>query len=158
MMVDNSTGKQKSDWRESYKSTRIGAGYFLSQHGRLKFTLEGYIGFRGVKREDSNQLIQEWDRWIRDLRTSSHDHVRNAASHAQFMCSEHLDVYYRDRVVAESEITSLENSSKKLADSEQELIFLTQKRRAKSNAQDDSEDRYPTIGSSSVPSAILLFL
>ncbi|KAG0047467.1 hypothetical protein BGZ89_004922 [Linnemannia elongata] len=45
------------------------------------------------------------------------------------MCSEHLDVYYRDRIVAESEITSLENSSKKLADSEQELIFLTQKRR-----------------------------
>ncbi|KAH7054757.1 hypothetical protein BKA57DRAFT_234538 [Linnemannia elongata] len=129
---------------EHYKSTRIGAGDFLTQNGRLQFTPEGDIEFRGVKREDSNQLIQEWDRWIRDLRTTNQDHVRNAASHAQPICSEHLDVYYRDQVVAESEITSLENSSKKLADSEQELIFLTQKRRAERNAQDDSKDWYPT--------------
>jgi hypothetical protein len=128
MMVDKST---KMDWRVSYKSTRIGAGYFLRQHGRLKFTPEGYISFRGLNREDSNHLIQEWDRWIRDLQDSSHEHVRNAATHAPSMCSEHLDAYYRDRVIAESEITSLENSSKKLADSEQEPILLTQKRRGK---------------------------
>ncbi|KAF9907757.1 hypothetical protein EC991_010627 [Linnemannia zychae] len=140
-----------SQWRENYKSTRIGAGYFLGQHGRLKFTPEGYISFRGVSREDSSQLMQEWDRWIRDLQGSSHEHVRNAAAHAPSMCREHLDAYYRDRVVAESEITSLENSSKKLADSEQELILLTQKRRAKRNAQDDSEDRDSMVGSLSVP-------
>lgn len=76
-----------------------------------------------MKRQDSNQLIHEWDRWIRDFR-------RNG-KHAPSMCSEPLDDYYRDRVVAESEITSLENSSKKLADSEQALISLTQKRRGK---------------------------
>ncbi|KAF9343438.1 hypothetical protein BGX26_005715, partial [Mortierella sp. AD094] len=60
------------------------------------------------------------------------------------MCSEHLDAYYRDRVVAESEITTLENSSKKLADSEQELIFLAQKRRDERNAQEVSGGQYFT--------------
>ncbi|KAF9991412.1 hypothetical protein BGZ79_004542, partial [Entomortierella chlamydospora] len=139
MMADKTAGKQNGGWKDSISSTRIGSGYFLSQQSQLKFTPEEYIGFRAVKREYSNQLIQEWDRWIRDLRASSYLHVRIAASAAPSLCSEHLDAYYRDRVVAESQITSLENSSKKLADSEKELIHLTQKLRAQRNGQ--VEDR-----------------
>jgi len=142
MMANKTTGKQKSDWRDNFNSARIGAGYFLSQQGQLTFTPEGYIGFRAVKREDSRQLIQEWNRWIRDLRSSPYLHVRIAASAAPSLCSEHLDGYYRDRVVAESEITSLENSSKKLADSEQELIYLTQKRRGKCYTRCSYDARY----------------
>lgn len=41
-------------------SARAGAGYFLSQQGRLSFTPEDYIEFRALKREDSNKLLQEW--------------------------------------------------------------------------------------------------
>ncbi|KAF9405408.1 hypothetical protein BGZ76_006584, partial [Entomortierella beljakovae] len=134
-MSDKTTGKRNGDWRHTISSTRMGSGYFLSLQGQLKFTPEGYIRYRAVKRENSNMLMQEWDRWIQDLRASSYAHVRIAASAASSLCSKHLDAYYSDRVVAESEITSLENSSLMLAYSEKELIHLTQKYRAKRNSQ-----------------------
>lgn len=121
--------KKKSDWRDHLNSARVGAGYFLSQQGRLIFTPEGYIEFRALRREDSEKLLQEWDRWIRDLRNCPFEHVKIAAGLAPSMRRKDLEAYYREQVVTESEITSLENSSKKLADAEQELISLAQQRR-----------------------------
>ncbi|KAF9585860.1 hypothetical protein BGW38_000416, partial [Lunasporangiospora selenospora] len=65
-------------------------------------------------------------RWIQQLRTSKYDHIKKAAANAQPMNQEHLDSYYRDRVVIENNITSLENSFKKLADLKQEFKYLSQ--------------------------------
>ncbi|KAF9904570.1 hypothetical protein BX616_001247 [Lobosporangium transversale] len=138
-------GIDVGDWRNGFNQARVGAGYFLSQQGRLKFTPEGYIGFRALRRQDSTKLLQEWDRWIRDLRCSPFEHVKKAANLASAMCIKHLDDYYRDRVISESEIISLENASEKLADSEQELILLSRERREKRNSQEVDSIQYSTI-------------
>ncbi|KAF9406007.1 hypothetical protein BGZ76_006438, partial [Entomortierella beljakovae] len=126
----------RKDWRDAFNDARVGAGYFFSQSGRLKFTPEGYIGFRALERKDSNKLLQEWDRWIRDLRGSTYEHVRIAANLAASMSIDHLDAYYQDRVIADRDITSLENSSKQMADSEQELRLLVAKHREAKTVQE----------------------
>ncbi|KAF9175538.1 hypothetical protein BGX20_004425 [Mortierella sp. AD010] len=138
---ENQKSDQKNDWKEFFKTGRIGAGYFLTQKGRLSLSPEGYIKYRAVKREESDRLLHEWDRWILDLQNHDHEYLRSAGDKAPPMYKDHLDAYYRERVVAESEISSLENSSTMIGDSEKELISLSQKRRAKRNAQDGSEDR-----------------
>lgn len=97
-------------------SERVGVGYFLSQR-RLYRNL-------ALRCEDSNKLLQEWHRWIWDLQNCPYEHVKIAAGLAPSTCHKNLNTYYQDQVVTESEITSFENSSKKLVDSEKELISL----------------------------------
>ncbi|GJJ67730.1 hypothetical protein EMPS_00076 [Entomortierella parvispora] len=131
---------KKRDWRDSVNSARSGAGYFLGLRGDLNFSPNGYIEFRDLRREECEKLLQEWDGWMRTLRNSPYAHVKIAANIAPSMSRKDLYAYYRERILLESETTSLENSSKKIADAEQELILLAQKRRASRYAQENCEE------------------
>ena len=63
-----------------FDASRKGAGYFLSQTGRLHFEPSGYIAFRAVEEDCASRLIQEWDRWMRDLMNSASSSVQEATA------------------------------------------------------------------------------
>ena len=117
-----------AEWQSEFDANRKGAGYFLSQTG-LEPT--GYIAFRALEENRASRLIQEWDRWIRDLKSSAYSFVREAATASRPLTIEDLDQYYRNRIVVQRDMVVLENSSKQLADGDQELYLRLQELRRK---------------------------
>jgi hypothetical protein len=120
-----------AEWQSEFDANRKGAGYFLSQTGRLCFEPTGYIASRALEENRASRLIQEWDRWIRDLKSSAHSFVREAATATRPLTIEDLDQYYRNRIVVQRDMVVLENSSKQLADGDQELYLRLQELRRK---------------------------
>lgn len=129
----------KKPWQDAYDPNRKGAGYFLSQTGRLRFEPAGYIAFRGVVRAASPKLLQEWDRWLRDLGKSINTTVQKAVKGASSMTQEHLDQFYEGRVVAKRDLAALEHSAEQLSDADNELRRRVQRRRGKSDLMEEEE-------------------
>lgn len=119
------------EWQLDFDANRKGAGYFLSQTGRLRFEPSGYIAFRALEEAHASRLIQEWDRWIRDLKNSTHSFVQEAAAATRPLTIHDLDQYYLDRVVVQRDKAILENSSKQLTEGDKELFLRLQELRRK---------------------------
>lgn len=118
-----------AEWHSGFDANRKCAGYFLSQNGRLRYEPSGYIAFRALEEDRASRPAQEWDRGIRDLKNSTHSFVREAAAATRLLTLHDLDQYYRDRIVVQREKTTLENSSKQLADGDQEIHLCLQELR-----------------------------
>jgi hypothetical protein len=124
-------GVQIHDWRYENDPNLKGAGYLLTQRGRLQFVPSEYITFRAMERSRSSQLLQEWDRWMRDLGKSTHTVIQRAVKSAPSMTVEELDQHYRNRYAADRELDTLENSARQLAEADRDLALLVQERRGK---------------------------
>lgn len=95
------------------------------------FEPTGYIASRALEEIRASRLIKEWGRWIRDLKSSAYSFVREVATATRPLTIEDLDQYYRNRIVVQRDIVVLENSSKQLADGDQELFLHLQELRRK---------------------------
>lgn len=139
------------EWQSEFDANRKGAGYFLSQTGRLCFEPTGYIASRALEENRASRLIQEWDRWIRDLKSSAYSFVREAATATRPLTIEDLDQYYRNRIVVQRDMVVLENSSKQLADGDQELYLRLQELRQSQRSSIPTVSKSTSV--SSTPSA-----
>ncbi|KAH7026959.1 hypothetical protein BKA57DRAFT_511706 [Linnemannia elongata] len=111
-------------WHSEIIDQRKGAGYFLSQTGHPCFKPVDYIKYRALQRDRSSALIDEWNRWLLDLKRSSHEAVRRAAVTASALTQDDIDEYYRDRVSVDREHDALESSRKQLRVTDQQLTLL----------------------------------
>ncbi|KAF9404053.1 hypothetical protein BGZ94_004400, partial [Podila epigama] len=143
--------RMRTEWQSEYDANRKGAGYFLSQNGRLRFEPSGYIAFRALEEDRASRLIQEWDRWIRDLKNSKYSFVREAAAATRPLTIHDLDQYFRDRIVVQRDKTILENSSKQLTDGDQEIYLRLQELRQSRGSPTSTAPQ--SIPVSSMPSA-----
>ncbi|KAF9182563.1 hypothetical protein BGZ49_004687 [Haplosporangium sp. Z 27] len=115
------------EWQTTIDANRLGAGYFLSQRGRLHFDPSEYIAFRALEKSRSSQLLLEWARWMQDLQNSSHEFVCQKAKAAPRMTNKDIDNYYKDRIVANHELDILEISSNQVVEGGRNLTSLLQK-------------------------------
>ncbi|KAG0255818.1 hypothetical protein BGZ95_005662 [Linnemannia exigua] len=86
MSKSESEHSQEASWNAAISADRKGAGYFLSP--------QDYIHFRAVKRDQSSCLIDEWTRWLSELKANPHGGVRRAAVAASPLTQQNLDKYY----------------------------------------------------------------
>ncbi|KAF9961798.1 hypothetical protein BGZ72_001714 [Mortierella alpina] len=96
-------------WYDEINDRRKGASYFLLQTGHPCFKPVDYIKYRSVKRHRSSALVDEWKRWMLDLRKSSYEAVRRAAVAASALTLEDIGEYYRDRISVDREQNALES-------------------------------------------------
>ncbi|KAF9124952.1 hypothetical protein BGW39_007783, partial [Mortierella sp. 14UC] len=82
----------------------------------------------------SSALIDEWTRWILDLKRSSYEVVRRAAVNASALTQDDIDEYYRDRVSVNREQDALESSRKQLRVADQQHTLRMEKRQAESTS------------------------
>jgi len=111
-------------WRAEINAKRMGAAYFLSQEGRLRFDPAEYIEYRSLDREFSFTLRREWAKWLRDLNNSSFEHIRRTAAASPAMTQNHLDNYYKDRIVRKRKLDVLESSAEQLTNADREITCL----------------------------------
>ncbi|KAG0353696.1 hypothetical protein BGZ54_002093 [Gamsiella multidivaricata] len=115
-------------WHAEINDRRKGAGYFLSHTGHPCFKPVDYIKYRALQRDQSSALIDEWIRWLSDLKKSSYEVVRRAAVTASALTQDDIDEYYRDRVSVDREQDALESSKKQLRVADQQLTLRMEKR------------------------------
>ncbi|KAF9967232.1 hypothetical protein BGZ73_000656, partial [Actinomortierella ambigua] len=105
-----SSSSKSPIWHSEIAPHRNGAGYFLSQNGRLQLQPIDYIDFRNLPREASHLLVREWSRWIHDFKRSPNDHVRRIAVSARPLTQSHLDEYYRGKMIKKRALDAMETS------------------------------------------------
>ncbi|KAF9344442.1 hypothetical protein BGX34_005661, partial [Mortierella sp. NVP85] len=116
---------QEAGWNDAISADRKGAGYFLSQTRNFCLRPQDYI-----KRDQSSCLIDEWTRWLSELRTNPHGGVRRAAVAASPLTQQNLDEYYRDQFFVDRELDVLESSSQQLKTADQQYTsHLLERRR-----------------------------
>jgi hypothetical protein len=120
-------------WHDEINDRRKGAGYFLSQTGNPCFQPVDYIKYRALKQDQSSALIDEWTRWILDLKKCSYEVARRAATSASALTQDDIDEYYRDRVSVGREQDALESSKKQLRIADQQHTLRMEKRQGESN-------------------------
>jgi hypothetical protein len=125
-------------WHSEIINRRKGAGYFLSQKGHPYFKPVDYIKYRALQRDQSSALIDEWSRWLLDLKKSSYEVVRRAAVTASALTQDDIDEYYRDRVSIDREHDALESSRKQLRVADQHLTLRMEKRQGEPNGYMDA--------------------
>lgn len=111
-------------WHSEIDARRKGAGYFLSQGGRLRFEPAGYVAFRAVPREASDMVAQEWARWLYDLKNSRHEHVRRTAAAASLFTQAHLDEYYKSRLLKKRALAAMESSIEQVTAADSKVTEL----------------------------------
>ncbi|KAF9416184.1 hypothetical protein BGZ94_010287 [Podila epigama] len=97
-------------WPDEINDRRKGAGYFPLQTGHPCFKPVDYIRYRSLTRQQSFALVDEWGRWMLDLKRSSCEAVRRAAVAASALTLQDIDEYYRERVYVDREQNALESS------------------------------------------------
>ncbi|KAF9147797.1 hypothetical protein BGX20_006540, partial [Mortierella sp. AD010] len=117
-------------WHAEINVRRKGAGYFLLQTGHPCINPIDYVKYRALHRDQSSHLIDEWTRWLSDLKKSSYEAVRRAAINAQALTQDDIDEFYRDRVSVDREYDALESSKKQLRMADQQLTLRIEKRHA----------------------------
>ncbi|KAF8944118.1 hypothetical protein BGZ46_006342, partial [Entomortierella lignicola] len=119
-------------WHTEINDRRKGAGYFLSQAGHPIFNPADYIKYRALQRDQSSSLIDEWMRWLTDLKKSSYEAVRRAAVTASALTQDDIDEYFRDRISVDREQDALESSKNQLRIADQQHTQRMEKRQAES--------------------------
>ncbi|KAG0228752.1 hypothetical protein BGW42_001994, partial [Actinomortierella wolfii] len=101
-------------WHDEINDKRKGATYFLSQTGRPCFKPVDYIKYRALELHQSSVLVDEWCRWMHDLKKSRYEAVRRAAIAAPALTKDDIILYYFDRTCSERELDALESSRNQL--------------------------------------------
>ncbi|KAF9994430.1 hypothetical protein BGZ80_007808, partial [Entomortierella chlamydospora] len=107
---------------------RKGANYFLLQPKNPCYKPADYIKFRALKQDQSFTLIDEWTRWILELKKNSYKAVRMAAAAAPPLTQDDIDEYYRHRVYVEREQDALESSKNQLQMADKQHTFHMENR------------------------------
>ncbi|KAF9187376.1 hypothetical protein BGZ51_001343 [Haplosporangium sp. Z 767] len=121
------SSSKMSSWHNEIDARRKGAGYFLSQGGRLRFEPAEYVAFRAVSRAASDALILEWVQWLRILKNSRYEHVRRAAAAASPLTQAHLDEYYKGRLLKTRALTAMESSIEQVTAADSKVTELLYK-------------------------------
>ncbi|KAF9091264.1 hypothetical protein BGX27_002054, partial [Mortierella sp. AM989] len=127
MSALNSEHPQEASWSDAFSVDRKGAGYFRSQSKDFNFCPKAYIRFRAVKRDESLSLIDEWARWLSDIKTSEHGGARRAAIAASSLTQEDLNDYYRRQILTNRQLVVLQNSSDQLGAADQQFTSHVQR-------------------------------
>ncbi|KAF9152413.1 hypothetical protein DFQ26_000910, partial [Actinomortierella ambigua] len=132
MSSSKSEGSAQASWYTEINQARKGAGYFHQLRGArpLRFKPEDYVLFRSLQRDQSLCLIEEWTRWMSDLRVNRYEHVRRAACGASPLTQEVLDKYYHTRIISDRELDVLQSSSQQHGIADQQLTTSLQERQA----------------------------
>ncbi|KAF9585624.1 hypothetical protein BGW38_001504 [Lunasporangiospora selenospora] len=119
-------------WHDDINERRRGASYFLLQTKHPCFKPVDYIKYRALKQYQSSALVDEWSRWMLDLKKSSYEAVRRAAVTAPALTQDNIDDYYRDRISVDREQDALESSRNQLRVADQLHTSRMERRLAES--------------------------
>ncbi|CAO3565300.1 unnamed protein product [Mortierella alpina] len=155
-VVGGNIGELRKDGNKVVIAT--GLGQFTGTPG-LTSVHSSFLTYFVRKRDQSSALIDEWNRWLLDLKNSSYEVVRRAAVTASALTQDDIDEYYRDRVSVDREHDALESSRKQLRVTDQQLTLRMEKRQVESthsmsSLKDDSiqEIAQPVQGSTTANS------
>ncbi|KAG0327681.1 hypothetical protein BG000_000844, partial [Podila horticola] len=69
-------------------------------------------------------VVQEWARWLYDLKNSRHDHVRRTAAAASLLTQAHLDEHYKSRLLKKRALAAMESSIEQVTAADSKVTEL----------------------------------